>query len=137
MADPIPSAGAVILDGRDRIVLVRRGRPPQQGRWSIPGGKWEPGETISETVVREVREETGLEVEVERELGREMLPAGGGHYFDNVDFLVRVVGGTLKAGDDADEAGWFALDELDSGLLTDDLLGYLDAYGVVQRRGDL
>ena len=60
---PVPGVGAVILDG-DRVVLVRRGREPLKGFWSIPGGGLELGESLLDAVRREVREEVGLEIEV-------------------------------------------------------------------------
>jgi ADP-ribose pyrophosphatase YjhB (NUDIX family) len=61
---PVECAGAVVRDGSGRFLLVRRARPPALGRWSLPGGRIEPGETPAEAAVREVREETGLEVTV-------------------------------------------------------------------------
>src|SRR2546430_16924216 len=62
MTARVPCAGAVVKDQAGRLLLVRRGREPGRGRWSLPGGRVEPGETAAEAAVREVREETGLDV---------------------------------------------------------------------------
>jgi len=85
-------SGLIVRDGR--VLLIRRGKEPFKGYWSLPGGGVEPGETMREAVKREVREETGLEVEVGDEAGR----AG-----PVVAFHVTVTGGRLRAGDDATE----------------------------------
>ena len=60
----IPAAGAVITDAAGRVLLVLRGHEPQSGRWSIPGGHVEPGETPAEAAAREALEETGLTVRI-------------------------------------------------------------------------
>lgn len=111
-----------IGDGGDPgLVLVRRGRPPFEGRWALPGGFVEVGETVEEACAREVREETGLDVEVVRLLGVYSDPKRDprGHVVSAV-FVVRPVGGTaaeaweadLAGGDDAAEARAFPLDDL-------------------------
>jgi ADP-ribose pyrophosphatase YjhB (NUDIX family) len=101
--------GAVILH-EGRVLLVQRGREPMKGRWTIPGGLVEIGEALHEAVVRETREETGLEVEpielvelldrIHREEGRVR------YHYVIADYLCRVVGGTLAAADDADAVRW-------------------------------
>jgi 8-oxo-dGTP diphosphatase len=58
---PVPAVGAIVFQG-SRVLLIRRGKPPHQGRWSLPGGALELGETVEEAAVRETREETGVEV---------------------------------------------------------------------------
>lgn len=126
----VPAVGAVIRDDDGRLLLVRRGHAPQQGRWSVPGGHVEPGETLREAVLREVREETGLEVEVSDELGSVRLPSGAGAVFDVHDFAATVVGGEARAADDADDVGWFSADDLVGMPLTTDLLAILAEYGV-------
>lgn len=107
---PVECAGAIVRDEAGRLLLVRRGRPPGQGLWSVPGGRIEPGETAEAAAAREVREETGLEVAV----GAVLITAeiADGTYRVR-DFDARVVGGELLAGDDASEVRWVSDDELD------------------------
>ena len=74
MAEPrIPCVGAIITDG-ERILLIKRGHEPEAGRWSLPGGRIEPGESDQQALVREVREETGLKVTPGRLVGRVTRP---------------------------------------------------------------
>src|SRR5262245_21318050 len=105
---PIAGVGAVAVVG-DTLLLVRRGRGPAQGEWSVSGGRVEAGEPLHLAVVREMFEETGLEVVVDRFLGwAERLPSGShgdgdeGH-FVILDFLVTPLDPAqpLVAGDDA------------------------------------
>jgi 8-oxo-dGTP diphosphatase len=106
---PLVGVGAVIVQ-EGRVLLVQRGREPLKGRWSIPGGLIEIGEMLHEALVREVREETGLEVEpielvelldrIHREGERVR------YHYVIADYLCRVVGGRLKAADDADAVRW-------------------------------
>jgi len=101
-------AGGIVFDAARRLLLIRRGQPPAQGSWSVPGGRCRPGEDTAAACVREVAEETGLEVIVQRHAGQveRAAPDGGVYVID--DYVCAVVGGTLQAGTDADEAGWFA-----------------------------
>ena len=113
---PLVGVGAVIVDA-GRVALVKRGRPPLAGNWSIPGGLLEVGETLRACAEREVREETGLAVEIGELLGvfDRVVPDADGyiHYhYVLIDFLCRRISGELCAGDDADEARWFALADL-------------------------
>jgi ADP-ribose pyrophosphatase YjhB (NUDIX family) len=113
MAD-IPCVGAVVRDGRGRLLLVRRANPPAQGRWSIPGGRVESDESHEEAVIRELTEETGLKGRVVREVGSILRDAPSGGVYVIRDFLVEVDEGSVpSAGDDAADARWFAVDELD------------------------
>lgn len=110
---PIVGVGAVVVDA-GRVLLVQRGREPLKGKWSLPGGMLEVGESLHEGVVREVEEETGLKVEplelvelLDR-IVREETPAGERVRFHYViaDYLCRVTGGTLKAASDAAAVRW-------------------------------
>jgi acetyl-CoA carboxylase carboxyl transferase subunit beta len=125
------AAGAVITDAQGRVLLVLRGHDPQKGRWSIPGGSVEPGETLAEAAQREVLEETGLHVQVGEELWSLRLPAGDGRIFEVHDFAATVNGGALAPGDDADDARWVAPAELGTLPLTVDLADYLRRAGIV------
>jgi len=103
---PTVCAGAVIRDGEGRLLLVRRGRAPSAGLWSVPGGRVEVGETPAQAAVREVREETGLDVKV----GELLASVEIGDYLVH-DFAADVVGGRLGAGDDATDVRWCSFDE--------------------------
>ncbi|HEX4100091.1 MAG: NUDIX domain-containing protein [Pseudonocardiaceae bacterium] len=98
--------GAVLLDDAGRLLLIRRANEPGRGRWSVPGGRVEDGETDQHAVIREVAEETGLAVEVTSWLGDVQRGGPDGAVFDIHDYSCRVTGGTLRAGDDADGARW-------------------------------
>jgi 8-oxo-dGTP diphosphatase len=126
----VPCVGAVVLDDAGRLLLVRRGREPSRGLWSVPGGRVESGETGPDAVRREVREETGLDVVVGEPVGTVRIPAGDGVVYDVTDYR-----GTLadpaqqpSAGDDADEvlfADAAVLDELPcTPLLLETLRGW-------------
>jgi 8-oxo-dGTP diphosphatase len=115
---PLVGVGAIIVE-HGRVVLVKRGHAPLLGKWSIPGGVLEVGETLRTAVVREVREETGLTIELGELLGvfERILPDEQGHtryHYVLIDFLCRRMSGELVAGDDAVEVGWFSREELAS-----------------------
>lgn len=99
-------AGGIVHDADGRLLLIRRGRPPAQGSWSVPGGRCRPDELPEDACVRELAEETGLDVEVVRWAGRVRRDAPGGGIYVIDDFVCRVVGGSLRAGDDAADARW-------------------------------
>jgi ADP-ribose pyrophosphatase YjhB (NUDIX family) len=107
---PLVGAGAVILDG-DNVLLIRRASEPLKGQWSLPGGRLELGETVQQAILRETREETGLDVEPLQLLGvydlidRDETNAIRYHYL-LVDWICTVSGGELRAGDDATEVTW-------------------------------
>jgi len=117
---PIECAGAVVRDSAGRLLLVRRGHAPAVGRWSLPGGRVEPGETAAVAAAREVREETGLDVRV----GPLLATVQIGDYLIH-DFAAEVIGGDLLAGDDADDVRWCSVDEATQLPLTDGLLDAL------------
>jgi ADP-ribose pyrophosphatase YjhB (NUDIX family) len=105
-------AGGIVLDGTGRLLLVQRGRPPSAGAWTVPGGRCEPGEAAVEACVREVAEETGLAVRVVRWAGRVERPAPDGGVYVIDDYVCEVVGGSLRAGDDAVDVRWCPVGEL-------------------------
>jgi 8-oxo-dGTP diphosphatase len=115
---PIAGVAAVIFSD-ESVLLVRRGNEPSKGRWGIPGGVVELGETDEEAVAREVKEETGLEVRPVRFLTafdsivRDDQGRVRFHYI-LFEYLCEAVEGTLHASSDAQEARWFILSSLSS-----------------------
>jgi 8-oxo-dGTP diphosphatase len=109
---PRVTVDSLTLDGAGRILLVRRGRPPFEGSWALPGGFVEDGETVESACVRETREETGLQVEIVSLCGVYSRPDRDprGHTVSIV-FRCRPVAGEPAGGDDAAEARWFRTDE--------------------------
>jgi ADP-ribose pyrophosphatase YjhB (NUDIX family) len=104
---PVLGAAAVVIH-EGKVLLIRRGKAPDAGEWSIPGGAVELGESVEEALRREIREETGLEIavgaflEVYERIERD---AGGVRFhFAILDYAATVIGGTLRAGDDAADA---------------------------------
>ncbi|KZB82393.1 NUDIX hydrolase [Amycolatopsis regifaucium] len=93
--------GGIVHDEHGRILLIRRANEPGRGLWSVPGGRVEPGESDEAAVIREMREETGLNVTPGTLVGN----VRRGPY-DIHDYACSVTGGTLRAGDDADDARW-------------------------------
>ena len=123
---PRVGVGAVILDG-DQVLLIQRGGVTLPGKWSIPGGLVELGETTREAVCREIGEECGLEIELVDVCGvldRVVRDAEGRvrYHWALVDFLAVARGGTLCAGDDAADARWVALDDVETYDTTDGLM---------------
>lgn len=119
---PIVGAGACILR-EGKLLLIRRGAEPGKGRWSIPGGLVELGENVEDAMVREAKEEVGLDVKAVKlvdvfdsltldDLGRVQ------YHFVVVNFLVRLVGGRLHTADDVTESKWVPLDEVEKYELT-------------------
>ena len=119
--------GAVVVaDGR--LLLVRRGRPPGLGEWSVPGGRVEAGELLADAVVRETAEETGIDVVCGALLGW-VEQVDEERHFVILDFACEVVrGGDPVAGDDAAEARWVPLDEVPGLPLVAGLLAFLEPH---------
>lgn len=115
-ARPIVGVGAVIVEA-GRVVLVRRRYEPMAGRWTLPGGMLELGETLEQGVAREMLEETGLHVRVGPTIDvfDRITRDHEDHvkfHFVLVDFVCWPVGGTLRAGSDADDAVMADVDQL-------------------------
>ena len=127
----IPCAGAIVVDGTGRLLHVERATPPQAGRWTIPGGRVEPGETIEQAVAREVLEETGLVVDVGPRVGTVERPGPGGVTYEIHDHAATPTGGTPQAGDDAAALRWASPAELAGLPLVTGLLAQLQEWGVV------
>jgi 8-oxo-dGTP diphosphatase len=127
----IPCVGAIIKDDQGRLLLIKRGHEPGAGLWSLPGGRIEPGETDAEALVREMREETGLEVEAGDLIGAVQRPGLGGTVIDIKDYAATVIGGTLTPGDDAADARWVNAWELESMAITEGLVEALTSWGVL------
>jgi 8-oxo-dGTP diphosphatase len=119
---PIVGIGVVIV--RDcMIALIKRGNEPSKGKWTIPGGLVEVGESIETAVIREAKEETCLEVEnpqlldVVGNVDRDDYGKVKYHYVI-IDYLVRVKGGNIQAASDAEELRWVSFDEVETYNLT-------------------
>ncbi|MCU1452129.1 MAG: hypothetical protein JWN46_275 [Acidimicrobiales bacterium] len=150
MARPQVCVGAVVIDD-ERLLLVRRGRGPAAGTWSIPGGRVEHGETLAEAVVRELAEETGLEGVCGGLLGLgEVLPdseraevavgaatgaapdADASFHAVILDFTVTLLESREpRAGDDAAEAAWVRLTDVADLALAPGLAEFLHEHGII------
>ena len=131
-ASPQVCVGAVVVQD-DRLLLIRRGRGPAQGEWSVPGGRVEAGELLAEAVVRELAEETGLEG-VCGELIGWVERVGEGHHFVILDFAVTLLDPEAEpvAGDDAAEAAWVPLTDLADRQLVEGLAEFLHDHQIIE-----
>jgi 8-oxo-dGTP diphosphatase len=130
--------GALIFEN-GRILLAERGKEPLKGWWSLPGGIVETGEKLAEAMRREVREETGLEVEVMSmfEIFERVIPDDAGraeYHYVLIDYLCKVVGGTLEAASDVSRAAWVSQLELGNYRLTEGTVAVVErAFAELQR----
>jgi len=110
--NPLPATAALVLNHRNQLLLVKRLIEPAKGKWCLPGGFIEIDETIEEAVLRELKEETGIIGEIEGLV--DFFSQMSQHYRAILIFgyKVKILGGELKAGDDAEDAGFFGLDAL-------------------------
>lgn len=124
------AVGAIVRRA-DELLLVRRGRPPGAGEWSVPGGRVETGEMLMEAVTRELQEETGLYGVCGRLVGW-VERIGDDHHFVILDFEATVLGDqTPCAGSDASEARWWPVAEVAGLRLVDGLAEFLHDHGVI------
>jgi ADP-ribose pyrophosphatase YjhB (NUDIX family) len=138
-ARPVVGVGGVLVrDGR--VLLIRRGKEPLRGRWLIPGGSVEWGETLEQAVVREMEEETGLQVrptEVLAVVDRIEPGDPAPYHYVIVDFLCEYVSGRERAGSDADELAFVAPGELPAFDLPEKALAVVaEAFERLAPRGD-
>jgi 8-oxo-dGTP diphosphatase len=116
---PIPCVGVVCRRG-DEVLLIRRGRPPRMGEWSIPGGKVEWGEPLAVAALRELREETGVDAELADLIAVYEIIEPGFHYV-LIDYAARWISGEPVAADDADEACFMPFAAALDAVVRDDL----------------
>jgi 8-oxo-dGTP diphosphatase len=117
-AQPIVGVGVVVWHD-DRVLLVRRGKPPRLGHWSLPGGAQQLGETVAEAARREVKEEAGLDVAlgdivatidlIERDPQDRIR-----YHYTLIDFVAEAPGAALRPGSDAADARWFSIAEIEA-----------------------
>jgi 8-oxo-dGTP diphosphatase len=126
---PVVAVGLVARDPAGRLLLVERGNPPHQGRWSLPGGRVEGGETIAAAAVRELAEETGLEAAV-GEIAGVVERIGEGFHYLIVNLWAELPDGAVpEAAGDAADARLVGLDELPAYPLSPGLAGFLAGIG--------
>ena len=130
--------GALIFEN-GRILLVERGKEPLKGWWSLPGGIVETGEKLADAMRREVREETGLEVEVVSmfEIFERVIHDDAGraeYHYVLIDYLCEVVGGALRAASDVSRAAWVSRPELSNYRVTEGTVAVVErAFAELQR----
>ena len=110
---PVPAVGVVCLRG-DEVLLIRRGKPPMLGSWSLPGGRIAPGERAVDAALRELAEETGVVAQLTGliDVVDGIFPDSGRHFL-LIDYAARWLSGEPVAGDDALEARFVALSDVD------------------------
>ena len=126
---PVVAVGLVARDRRGRLLLVERGNPPHKGRWSLPGGRVEGGETIAAAATRELAEETGLEAAV-GEIAGIVERIGEGFHYLIVDLWAELADDAVPvAAADAADARLVGVEELPSYPLSPGLAGFLAGIG--------
>jgi 8-oxo-dGTP diphosphatase len=113
-ASPVPAVGVVCLRG-DEVLLIRRGKPPRQGEWSLPGGRIEPGERAVDAASRELVEETRVTARITGLIDVvDGLFADAGLHYVLIDYAAEWVSGEPVAGDDALEARFVPLEQVEA-----------------------
>ena len=126
----VVGVGAVIIVN-NKILLIKRGHEPYTGHWTLPGGTLIWQEKLQAALVREVKEETDLDIEVKGLAGIvESIHPSGEFHFIIIDYFADVIGGELRPGDDAQDARWVALPELSTLQVTPLLVEHLTRFGV-------
>lgn len=110
--NPIPASALVLIDDKDKLLLVKRSVDPKKGCWCLPGGFMELGESPEEAALRELKEETGLLGKIEILLGVTTTNSPQYHTVLMVGYLIKEFSGDLKAGDDASDAAYFNYGQL-------------------------
>lgn len=126
---PVLTVGAIVVN-QGRLLMIKRGHEPHTGLWSIPGGRVEPGEYLADAVAREVKEETGLDVEVGGLLGILEVP-GDPHYVILDHVATCADNAEPRASDDAEDARWVDLDKVHELDCTPRFVESLKAWGVL------
>lgn len=131
---PVPAVGAIILR-EDELLLIKRGAEPAMGKWSIPGGSVEIGETLEEAVRREVKEETNLDVEVGKLAGlTDLIVKKDGvltwHYV-LINYFATALDGEPVAATDVSECRWVKLSDLANYDVTKTLIDRLQQLGLI------
>lgn len=117
-ARPLVGVGVVVI-GPLGVLLIKRGKPPRPGSWSLPGGAQKLGETVHAAAQREVLEETGLKVEVQGlvDVVDSINPDDNGdirYHYTLVDVVAHPIGGEIRPGGDADDAKWVSFEDLEA-----------------------
>ena len=110
--NPVPATCLVVIDNRERVLLIKRSVEPKKGSWCLPGGFMELGETPEEAALRELNEETGLAGRIDMLLG---VTSNHNQQYGTilmVGYLIKSFTGALKAGDDASDVAYFYPDKL-------------------------
>lgn len=135
---PACAVGAIVLE-KGELLLIRRDTEPARGQWSLPGGRVEWGESLVEACAREVREETGIEIDVEGIAGiaERIIPDDEGevtYHYVIVDFWARPRAHAVTAGDDASDVRWVPVGDLHEMPLTPGLFEFLQDRGALEGR---
>jgi ADP-ribose pyrophosphatase len=134
---PVAGVGVVVFN-KGRLLLVKRGNEPNKGKWSIPGGGIELGETIKEAAQREVFEECSVKIKIMRVLDAadNIVRDNDGrirYHYAIIDLLANYIGGDLKAQSDAQDCGWFMPEEVAGMDITPILRTMLEQQGIIKR----